>query len=465
MEFDDIGSRRDILEYLEVPLRRPWTALLPLGLCVVVAFVLSATLPKQYLSSTLILVESDRMPDSFVQKMTTESPARVLQTLKQEIMSRTRLEQIVREVDPYPEFKGKATPQDMVEKMRAVIAINVKGNDAFTIEFTHTDPKTAMEVANRLATLFIEEKSEKRSAQASGAYEFIESQLEQARESLEKQEAEIRRFKERNLGHLPEQTGANLATLQRLQTEKQAVEGNVRAATEKQELLEKNLTAGGVNTSTELNQLRSQLSTLRGRYTDEHPDVRQLENRIQRLEEKLVAGSGATPVNASDPALDTTRLELAALKSRRDELERQISSFQARVEQAPRTEQELSTLSRDYQKLRENYMSLLNRKLEAQMAEKLEQRWKGQQFRILDPAFVPDRPYYPNRQSFLLVGILAGIVLGLGAAVAVELVDRSIKNVRELETVVPFPLLATLPHVKGPNSARLAAASPITRSA
>jgi len=465
VEFDDAGSRGDILEYLEVPLRRPWAAVLPLVACIAAAVLLSASLPKLFRSSTLILVEADRVPDSFVRKMTTESPMRVLQTLKQEIMSRTRLERIIRELEPYPDWKGKATLSDMVDKMRGDIAINVKGNDAFTIEFTHTDPKAAMDVANRLATLFIEEAGDSRSAQVAGAYEFIESQVDEARQSLETQEAEMRRFKERNMGHLPEQTGANLSTPQRLQTEKQSVESSIRLATEKKDLIEKNLTAGGVNTSAELNQLRSQLSALRGRYTDEHPDVRQLQARVQRLEEKLVEGSSAPPVRASDPALDTARLELEGLKAKRDELERQIGSFQSRVELAPRTEQELATLTRDYQKLRENYMSLLNKKLEAQMAERLEQRWKGQQFRILDPAFVPDRPYFPNRQIFLLVGVLAGIILGLGAAIGAELVDRSIKNVRELESVIPFPVLATLPHVQSPKPGRLPASRRRARSA
>lgn len=465
MEFDDVGGRRDLLEYLEVPLRRPWATLVPLCLSVAAALVLSATLPKQYLSSTLILVEADRVPDSFVQKISTESPMRQLQTLKQEVLSRTRLERIVRELDPYPPLKGTATLSDIVDKMRAAIAINVKGNDAFTVEFSHTDPKTAMDVANRLATLFIEEASDSRSAQVSSAYEFIEAQVDEARKSLETQEAEIRRFKERNLGHLPEQTGANLATLQRLQTEKQNVEASIRMGAEKQELLERNLTAGGVNTSTELNQLRSQLSALRGRYTDEHPDVRQLQVRIQRLEEKLATGSSPAPVRARDPALDTARLEVEALKVKRDDLERHLGTIQGRVELAPRTEQELTTLTRDYQKLRENYMGLLNKKLEAQMAEKLEQRWKGRQYRILDPAIVPDRPYFPNRQLFLLVGLLAGIVLGLGAAIGAELVDHSIKNVRELESVIPFPVLATLPHVQSPRPDRLAASRRKARSA
>ena len=138
------------------------------------------------------------------------------------------------------------------------------------------------------------------------------------------------------------------------------------------------------------------------------------------------------------------------MEARRDNVEQRINDFQGRVELAPRTEQEMFTLNRDYNKLHENYLNLLNKKLDAQMAEKLEKRWKGENFRIIDTARLPERPVFPNRLLFAIGGLGLGLFIGLASSIGAELLDHSIKNIRELETVLPYPVLATVPHIPEP---------------
>ena len=453
----------EILEYLEVPLRRPLHMFVPLVLFVSAALVASYTLPKQYRSSTLIIVEREQVPDGFVRKATTENGREQLATIKQQILSRTRLEKVIRELDPYPEKMGEQPITQIVEGMRQSIAISVKGLDAFSIDFVHPDPRKAMAVANRLGTLFIEAVVEEREAQVEGVHEFIEAQLDDSRRELEVKEEALRKFKERHMGTLPTQMDANLSTLQRLQSDYQNVGELLRAAQDRQALLERGLVdqvaaAGSrgqvvLGPAAELAQLKGQLQSLRGRYTDEHPDVRALLARIDRMERALAevpatpAPVTATSGVAARTPVQRTSHEISGLMTRRDNLEQRISEFQARVEQVPRTEQQLATLTRDYNKLHENYLALLNKKLEAQMAERLEKRWKGQNFRILDPADLPESPFSPNRPLLLGAGILLGLLAGLGAAVGAEVLDHSIKNVRELESVLPYPILATVPHI------------------
>ena len=452
---------REVLEYLEVPLRRPLHLFLPLVLFVSAALVASYTLPKQYRSSTLIIVEREQVPDGFVRKATTENGREQLATIKQQILSRTRLEKIIRELDPYPGKMGKQPITQIVEGMRQNISITVKGLDAFSIDFVHPDPRKAMAVANRLGTLFIEAVVEEREEQVEGVHEFIEAQLDDARQELEGKEETLRKFKERHMGTLPTQMDANLSTLQRLQLEHQNVGEMLRAAQDRQALMERGLVdhlamAGNrgqvvLGPAAELAQLKGQLQSLRGRYTEEHPDVKALLARIDRMEQAL-SEAPATPAPATGPNVAGTQVqrtsaEIMALVAKRDNLEQRIAEFQARVEQVPRTEQQLATLTRDYNKLHENYLALLNKKLEAQMAERLEKRWKGQNFRILDPADLPESPFSPNRPLLLTAGILLGLLAGLGASVGAELLDHSIKNVRELETVLPYPILATVPHI------------------
>ncbi|RPI02995.1 MAG: hypothetical protein EHM71_14920, partial [Zetaproteobacteria bacterium] len=219
-------------EYLETPLRWPLFVVAPTLVVFVAAVALSFVLPKRYHSSTLILVESEKVPDSFVQKMATETMTRRMQTIRQEVLSRTRLERVVQDTDPYPAGPNgsRQSLSDRVEKMRASTTLQVKGTDAFLIEFVHTDPVKAAEVANRLAALFIEQTEGERARQASEGFQFIDSQLVQARKELDEKEAAVRKYKERNLGTLPEQTASNLATLQRLQLEQQTVAESLSAA-------------------------------------------------------------------------------------------------------------------------------------------------------------------------------------------------------------------------------------------
>lgn len=464
----DTQRGRDVLEYLEAPLRRPYHVLIPMVAITVASVVISFALPKRYRSSTLILVESEKVPDSFVPKMTTESTHKRLFTIKQEILSRTRLERVLKDTDPYPEQVGRQPLTSIVENMRNNATINVKGNDAFTIEYVHKDPQKAMAVADRLATLFIEESTQERTEQVQGAYQFIESELAEARKELEGKEENLRRYKERHMGALPEQTSANLATLERVQNEVTSTNNNLRAARERMSLLEKSLAdqfrgsgVGSGDPSAELKQLRSELATLRGRYTDEHPDVKLLLNRIARLEHAIGDGGASDPATASlRSQLEKAQLEVDALQTKRDDLENRIALFQGRVEHAPRIEQELATLKRDYEKINENYLALLKKKMDAQMAEKLEERWKGEHFRILDPAFLPERPFFPDKRLFLMMGIFLGLLAGVGLALAVETVDHSIKSVADLETALPYPVLAVFPHIARPEGGSSPASGP-----
>lgn len=440
---------RTLVEYAEILLRRPLHMAVPFCVVVAVAVIASFVAPKKYRSSTLILVESQRVPESVVPNMAVDSPGKRLQTIRQEILSRTRLETVINELDPYGS-RGREPMTVTVERMRAAIGITVKGDDAFSIDYVHRDPHTAMVVANRLAALFIEEVSRGREAQVAGAYSFVEGQLEEARQQLENREATLRGYKERHMGSLPEQLTANLATLQRLQAEHQAVTESLRLAAERLRQVEIDPTSGapGDPAAQELSQARAQLAQLRLRYTEAHPEVRALSSRIARLEREVANGASADPsAGAAQSALAEARGDVEKLRARQDELDGRIALFSARVEQTPRTEQEISTLTRDFQKLNEYYLGLLDKKLDAQTAAELEKRWKGERFRVLDPANLPERPVFPNRLLFLASGIALGLLAGAAASLLAEHLDQSLTHVEELEAVVAAPVLATIPHV------------------
>jgi polysaccharide chain length determinant protein (PEP-CTERM system associated) len=471
--FDDdspVLPRKPLAEYLEVPLRRPRLVLVPFILITAASLAASFLVAKKYRSSTFILVESEKVPDAVVPRMAvSERAERRMQTMKQEILSRTRLEQVITETRPYPDADARVAMSDLVDSMRSATEISVRGNDAFSIEYVHRDPYKAAEVVNRLATLFIEESSLTRTQQVEEAHSFLEAEVEEARRNLEAKEEAVRRYKEGHMGTLPEQSAANIAGLQGLQLQEQAVRSDLRAALDRQTVLERQIVdssrgvpsaVAGADPLAEVTQLKTQLASLRTRYTDAHPDVQQVLARLAQLQEGLAGRSQAGKTEA-DPVVAATQLQLeqakrevALLQEKRDDLERRISALQARIETAPRTEQELATLTRDFSNLRENYLTLLNKKLDAQMAAKLEQRWKGERFRILDPAHVPERPFFPNKLLFLTVGIVLGLAAGLAAAVLAEVLDHSFTSMADIEAALPYPVLSTIPHIPSSPSAR-----------
>lgn len=450
---------RTIQEFLEVPLRRPLFVLVPAVLVLSSAIALAFAMPKKYQSQTLILVESEKVPETFVRKMATEPMTRRLYTIRQEVLSRTRLERVIEELDPYPTQEDERPPISvLVERMRRAITIQTRGSDAFSIQYVHINPMTAMTVTNRLATLFIEEAEKERATQATEGVEFIDSQLDEARRELEKKEEAVRHFKERRLGSLPQQLPTNLATLQRLQLEQQTMGENLRAAQARVDLLRQSLrterrpTITGVGESPdELDRLRGELATLRTRYTDQHPDVQVLLRQVRDLEAGYAppgAPSVDPPASSARGELNRAELELETLKVKQADLDAQMVRIQKRVDLAPRTEQELATLTRDYAQLQEGYIGLLRTQRDAAMAEQLEQRWKGERFKVLDPAHFPDKPFFPSRTLFAFLGLVGGLGLGLVSAFAVELLDHSVKSAEQLEELFGQPLLATIPHIK-----------------
>ncbi len=456
---------RELQRLAESPLRRPWLVIVPFLLTFLLALGASLVLPPRYTSSTLILIAPDQMPSNLVTQVSTERIGQRLQTLKQEVQSRTRLEMIARELNPYGNL-GKDPLIDTIEKMRDNVTVSVKGADAFSISFEHHDPKMAMLVADRLTTLFMEEVVGARERQVSTAYNFLERELQDARAQLEQKEKALRDFKELHMGQLPEQVQANLATLQRLQLEQQSVAESLRKAQDAQLLMERGAGEGGAASPAgapdTLESMRALLTQLRTRYTDQHPDVKGLQSRIEALEKARAAAEPGQP--AVDPAVAAARrrqaearLEVEQLRARLADVDRRIASFQSRVEAAPRREQEVLGLMRDYQKLSENYSQLLSKKLDAEMASRLEQQQKGQQFRILDPAYLPERPSFPNRFMFGLAGAVVGLLLGLALAIGVDVLDPTMKDAESVSEAFSVPVLAVVPYVKPHEQARLAA--------
>jgi len=494
----------NLQNYIKIGLRRKWYIIIPFALSVVIFFGAYKYLPKTYRASTLILVQAQKVPESYVRPTLTESVAERLNNISHEILSRTRLERVIKEFDLYQGMVNKLHMEEIVDMMKTKIEVRVQRQNAFSISFEGTEPGTVMQVTNKLASMFIEENLRFRESRVEGTAEFIGKELQTMESNLKKRENAVRQYKEKNMGELPGQLEANLRILDRLHQQFKTISDNLTAAEDRTVLLQsqiekvmdrqseigssatKSLTQGeNIHLErgpedplvAQLNALKRDLANAESKYTGSHPEVVDLKRKIVALEprvkkqeeererrlralrgrqqEMIADNNSQAPSPLLDPATERlitqykaqfidTQSEARRLKEEMGNLKEQIALYQRRIEETPKREQEMVQLNRDYDILKLYYQSLVDKKFQSQMAENLERKQQGEQFRILDLARLPEKPFKPNRNNLLIMGGLFGLAIGLGLAWFRESMDPSFYEVSDLETYLELPVLATI---------------------
>ena len=207
--------------------RRKWLVVLPVVLGASAASLYSARLPNQYQAETLILVVPQRVPESFVRATVTMRIEDRLRTISQQILSRTRLEQIIQEFNLYPELRQTRPLDDVVAYMRDMVHISIVRGDSFRLSYTYTEPTATMRVTDRLARDFIVDNTRERQSQAEGTSQFLEAQLEDARRRLIEQEKRLENYRRIHAGELPSQLPSNMQAIQNAQLQLQALHDSV----------------------------------------------------------------------------------------------------------------------------------------------------------------------------------------------------------------------------------------------
>jgi polysaccharide chain length determinant protein (PEP-CTERM system associated) len=444
--------------------RRWWMPLLFVALAAGVSHGITRRLPKIYRASTLILVEPQKIPVAYVRPTVTTSVENRLRSIQQQITSRSRIERVIQELNLFPDQTGRVPMERLVAQVAPRVSIQTMGTSAFRIHFEGTNPQTVAQVANKLADLFIAENTEAREREARTTSEFLEEELQKVKERLEAEEEAIARFKREHMGELPEQRESNLRTLETLQARLRLTSEALTRAQDRRLTLESQLAdlpstgADANQVALLLDQARARLSQLKIQYTDQHPEVLQQQREIARLERALEEQPPPDPNAAARPAvsvyearlkadLEAAETDIKTLTKEEAQIRADIVKYQLRVENAPRNEAALSTLTRDYDNLRANYQSLLSKKLEAKLAENLERERQGEQFTIVDRAVPPVAPYKPNLTQIMMLGSAIGLLAGCAAAFAVDLLRPRFRTEEELAAAFGVPVLAVIPKV------------------
>ncbi|OPY86000.1 MAG: tyrosine kinase [Syntrophus sp. PtaU1.Bin208] len=394
--------------------------------------------------------------------------------ISQRIMTYNRLLEIINRFNLYADMRRKSTTEDVVDRMREsikfqTISANVVDKTgrpstatiAFTVSFEGEKPEVVQQVANVLASLYLEENLKSREEKSAGASKFIEEEGKQIQAQLADLDGKIAAFKSSNLNSLPELTQFNLQTLQRSDQEIDQLNNQLRSLKEKESSLLTQLASVPQDLANpdkeRLKELRARIVSLRTRYSEEYPDVVKTKQEIAELERRLGSARQQTALGgqSDNPAYIALSAQLAGVRSDINSVNKQISdtrnrreSYRSRIESGPRTEEQYKLLIMERNNLQAKYDDLMKKGMEARVAQGLEKTQMGERFTLIDPARLPEEPVSPNIPAVLLLGLILGAGAGVGTASVREFSDKSAHSPEDLERITQLNVLALIPEIE-----------------
>jgi len=437
-----------------------------------VGIAVVSLLPNVYSASTTILVDPQKIPEKYVSSTVTSDTNARMTTLKQQILSASRLQEIIDKDNLYPELRKKKSREEVLDFMRNKTKIELKespepeqGLSSFSITYEDNDRLRVALITNELAANFVSWNLRGRQQQALGTTQFLSGELQRAKEGLEQQESQLAAFKMRHSGATPDELNANLQALSRLQAEAQANTDAISRLDQERILLTQSRPA--ITTQIEpvtergrllqeRRRLENDLWTLKRQYTNTYPDVIILNGQVKDLNARLatIPEPPKDDVRAYD---SNTQLRLSLVDKELQQrtlqlanLQKQTGSYQSKVASVPVLETQLAELTRNYEASRENYQSLLDKTFSAGMSEELEKKQQAARYTVLDPAKAPEKPVRPKRLLLMAAVLFGAFLFPAGTVICIDRIRGAIKSDIELREMLPFsiPVLATIPPIE-----------------
>ncbi len=473
-------------DYLAIWRRRQFVIIVLAVLGPAIFLYLSLVLPARYESDALVLIQGQKIPNNMVQSTTTEDLNARVASLEEQVLSRTRLESLIKRYGLFRENAGGQHTEMPVDQLRKDIELTpvksiVKSRDqtlpGFSIAVTLSSAQLAQQVCGEVTSMFIEENLHQREQSAKGMMNFFQAELRDSKRQLDEQEAKLAEFERQYIHELPQDTQTNLNLLAsldgQLEVATQALNRAQQDKTYTESLLAQQVAAWKAGQGEadqaqpptleqQLASLQTQVVALEVRDTPEHPDVIKLKDEIERLKKKpheqgatletRTEATGQHPAPIEPAQLQQLRSQLHAYEeairaasTTQHRLQGQIELLQARVQMSPVVEQQYKQITRDHQMAMDFYNDTVKKTNESEMAADLEQRQQGEQFAIMDPPNLPKEPKFPNRPLFAFGGLGGGLGLGLLLVWLMEARDKAIWNEKDIEACLRLPTLATVP--------------------
>jgi polysaccharide chain length determinant protein (PEP-CTERM system associated) len=504
-QYVDVPRRAlDIQDYLDILRRHKGWIAAPTFLALVVAVVVAFLWPDSYVSSAAIRVEPPQVPENLVPpNVNVELSARI-NSMYQTVSSRDNLINIITTHNLYPRERQSRPLVDIVEEMRRDVRIGsvnpvMQGNrviPAFQISFKYHDRYLARNVVQDLVGRFMAENTRERTAQSVSTTQFLEDQLAAARTDLEALDSKLAAFRENFQGRLPEQFQNNQMQLSSLEQRISNLNGALARVSQDKMLLEADLRTFKAQRASlvptrqasldrtaaeqirridaDILKLEATLANYRERYKDTYPDVQRilaqiktakairdrLQNESRQEAEEASASAEPLPMDSRmqrearqiDQNIDRIEAQLKAKDAEAarhlkeiENVERQITSVQSRIQASPASEQQYAELIRNRELASMRYQELTRKRSTSAMAEELERRQQGERLELLDPASLPATPTEPNRIMIVGAGAAFGFVVGLVLAGAREAKDTTLKNLRDVRAYTQLSILGSIP--------------------
>jgi Uncharacterized protein involved in exopolysaccharide biosynthesis len=469
-------------DYFGILKRRGWMIAVPAILLTLIGFGLTFVVTPQYVSQTLILVEQQKVPDEYVKPVIEEDLTARLASMKEQILSRSRLEPIIERFNLYG--TKKTSMDDRIDQTRKNIDIKpihsemarTGGLPGFFISFRDSDPHTAQLVCGEIASLFVTANLNARAQSAEGTTDFLKGQLADAKRNLDDQDAKLAAFQSKYMGRLPGEESPNMSMLTSLNTQLDAATQALARMEQDKSYMESMLAQqqsmstqvserGGSSPSAQqaqLQALQSEEVDLTRRYTDDYPDVVAVRRKIKELQAQIAAAPAPAPTSAATPASTTPnrndspgvqqlRAQLRSIDqgitAKRHEqamIQNQVRVYQDRISSSPLVQEEYKNITRDYQTAQAFYDELLKKMNQSKMATDLERRQQGEQFSVMDQPNLPDGPFFPRRGVFVGAGLAGGLILGIMLVAWREYRDTAMRSERDVWAFTKLPTLGVI---------------------
>ena len=452
--------------------RRRKEIFLPALAVFVLATVLALALPKTYKSATTVLIEEQEVPREYVSANIASFADQRLQSINQRIMSTTKLMDLITRFRLYSDLKDKVPADEIVAKLRKAVKFNTISADvvdprtgrpaqatiAFSVSYEGRNPETVQRVANELASLYLEENLRTREKQSSETSKFMEDEMKGLQARLAALDAKMSTYKQKNLTSLPELAQLNQQGLDQVDRDISRMDDQLRALRERQGYLEEQLANVTrdlpLQERESLKELRLRLIELKTRFSDEYPDVVKTKASIREIEQQLKEkGRGASGDRPDNPAYITLASQLAGNKSEIGSIRRQIAElrkkrdvYRKRMEATPQVEEGYKGLLVERGSLQAKYDDLNRKAMDAKVAQGLEKEQLAERFSIIDAARLPEKPDSPNIPAVLLIGLVLGMGAGVAVAAVRESGDDTVRSPDDLARISGgLPLLASVP--------------------
>jgi len=463
----------DFSYYVSIFLRRSHYFVVICVLCAVLGVTVAMVLPSQYQAQATMVVQSPQIPTNLAATTVPNDANAQLQIIQQQLMTRANLIDLANRFKIFSK-RPEMTADDIVNAMRARTTLSVSskggtrtshGATLLTVSFTGDTASQSAAVTNEFVTMILQENVRLRTGMAEGTLDFFKDEVSRLSNELDSQSAKILKYKTEHSASLPE----NRQTLQSREGDiNQQITKNTQQiddlTTQKNNAIAMfnatgavgNYSGAGLSPEQQaLQKARNDLASAKLIYSDRNPKVTILQRRVSELEKQVSASSGSASGGAADAGprgvLDAQVADfdkrIADLQDQTKKLQDAKDKIDATLNEIPVTSAAIDTLQRDYDSLQTQYTQANQSLASAATGERIELGAKGQRIEVVEQATVPNAPSKPNRLMITAGGLGAGVSLGLGFIVLLELLNRSIRRPVELTDKLSITPFAVLPYI------------------